>query len=73
MFNWIETMRKQYKILPLQVGYDRYSAQYLISEGGLVTVTFSDDYAQRSAAGDPLAVAVEFTTSVANLAWDQAG
>ena len=48
-------------------------AQYLISEGGLVTVTFSDDYAQRSAAGDPLAVAVEFTTSVANLAWDQAG
>jgi phage terminase large subunit-like protein len=32
VFNWIETMRKQYKILPLQVGYDRYSAQYLISD-----------------------------------------
>ena len=48
-------------------------AQYLISEGGLVTLTFSDDYAQKNAAGDPLAAAVEFTTCVANLAWDQAG
>ena len=31
VFDWIETMRKRYKILPLQVGYDRYSSQYLIS------------------------------------------
>ena len=30
VFNWIEMVRKQYKILPLQIGYDRYSAQYLI-------------------------------------------
>ena len=51
----------------------RLIAQYLISEGGLVTLTFSDDYAQKNAAGDPLAAAVEFTTCVANLAWDQAG
>ena len=32
VFNWVEMMRKQYKILPLQIGYDRYSAQYLISD-----------------------------------------
>ena len=30
VYNWIEMIRKQYKILPLQIGYDRYSAQYLI-------------------------------------------
>lgn len=30
VFNWIEMVRKTYKILPLQIGYDRYSAQYLI-------------------------------------------
>ena len=30
VFNWIEMMRKQYKVLPLQIGYDRYSANYLI-------------------------------------------
>ena len=32
VFAWIEKMRKQYKILPLQIGYDRYSSQYLISQ-----------------------------------------
>jgi phage terminase large subunit-like protein len=31
VFNWIEKVRKEYKILPLQIGYDRYSSQYLIS------------------------------------------
>ena len=30
VFNWVEKVRKEYKILPLQIGYDRYSAQYLI-------------------------------------------
>lgn len=30
VFNWIDMMRKQYKVLPLQIGYDRYSANYLI-------------------------------------------
>ena len=32
VFNWFERMRKEYKILPLQIGYDRYSSQYLISQ-----------------------------------------
>ena len=32
VFNWFEMMRKQYRILPLQIGYDRYSSQYLISD-----------------------------------------
>ena len=32
VFLWIEKMRKQYKLLPLQIGYDRYSSQYLISQ-----------------------------------------
>ena len=32
IFNWFEMMRKQYKILPLQIGYDRYSAQYLVQD-----------------------------------------
>ena len=32
VFNWIEMIRKQYKILPIQIGYDRYSSQYLISQ-----------------------------------------
>ena len=32
VFNWIEMIRKKYKILPLQIGYDRYSSQYLISD-----------------------------------------
>ena len=29
---WFRMLVEQYEILPLQVGYDRYSAQYLISE-----------------------------------------
>lgn len=31
-FNWFRTLVETYEILPLQVGYDRYSAQYLIQE-----------------------------------------
>ena len=31
-FAWFRMLVEQYEILPLQVGYDRYSAQYLISE-----------------------------------------
>ena len=30
VFNWIEMHRKEHEILPLWIGYDRYSAQYLI-------------------------------------------
>ena len=32
VFNWFEMMRKRYKILPLQIGYDRYTAQYLVQD-----------------------------------------
>lgn len=31
-FNWLIGLVRDYKILPLQVGYDRYSAQYLIQD-----------------------------------------
>ncbi len=31
-FNWFRMMIEQYKIYPLQIGYDRYSAQYLIAD-----------------------------------------
>ena len=31
-FNWFVQLVEEYEILPLQVGYDRYSAQYLIQD-----------------------------------------
>ena len=31
-FNWYRNLVEEYQILPLQVGYDRYSAQYLIQD-----------------------------------------
>lgn len=31
-FNWFATLVKEYEILPLKVGYDRYSAQYLVQD-----------------------------------------
>ena len=31
-FNWFRMMVEEYEILPLQVGYDRYSAQYLVKD-----------------------------------------
>lgn len=31
-FNWFRMLVEEYEILPLQVGYDRYSAQYLIQD-----------------------------------------
>ncbi|MBQ1297945.1 MAG: terminase large subunit [Clostridiales bacterium] len=31
-FNWLVEMVEQYEILPLCVGYDRYSAQYLVQD-----------------------------------------
>ena len=31
-YNWLIMLVEQYEILPLQVGYDRYSAQYLIQD-----------------------------------------
>lgn len=32
VYNWFRRMVEQYEILPLQVGYDRYSAQYLVQD-----------------------------------------
>ncbi len=32
VFNWFVMLIKKYKIRPLKVGYDRYSAQYLVQE-----------------------------------------
>ena len=31
-FNWFRQLVEQYKIYPLKIGYDRYSAQYLIAD-----------------------------------------
>ena len=31
-FEWFQMLVEQYEILPLQVGYDRYSAQYLVQQ-----------------------------------------
>ncbi len=31
-FNWFKDLVETYQIFPLQVGYDRYSAQYLVSD-----------------------------------------
>jgi phage terminase large subunit-like protein len=31
-FEWFRTLVEEYEILPLQVGYDRYSAQYLVQQ-----------------------------------------
>ena len=31
-FNWFRRLVEDYEILPLQVGYDRYSAQYLVQQ-----------------------------------------
>lgn len=31
-FNWFRMLVEEYEILPLQIGYDRYSAQYLIQQ-----------------------------------------
>lgn len=31
-FNWLCSLVDEYEILPLQVGYDRYSSQYLVTE-----------------------------------------
>ena len=31
-YNWFTRLVEEYEILPLQIGYDRYSAQYLVQE-----------------------------------------
>ena len=31
-FNWFRSLVEEYEVMPLQVGYDRYSAQYLVQD-----------------------------------------
>ena len=40
-YNWLTSLVTEYEILPLQIGYDRYSAQYLIQD--LKTFGFQTD------------------------------
>lgn len=42
--NWFDTMLNDYKIYPLEIGYDRYSSQYLVQE--METVYQMDDVYQ---------------------------
>ena len=32
VFNWFVRLVKEYKVFPLQIGYDRYTAQYLVQD-----------------------------------------
>ena len=32
VFNWFQQLVKEYRIYPLQIGYDRYTAQYLVQD-----------------------------------------
>lgn len=44
VFNWFRTIIEEYQIYPLQVGYDRYSAQYLVDEMKAYGVHMDDVY-----------------------------
>ena len=43
-YNWLVELVEQYEILPLQVGYDRFSAQYLIQDLGQYGFQCDDVY-----------------------------
>lgn len=43
-FNWFARLVEQYEILPLKVGYDRYSAQYLVQDMAAYGFQMSDVY-----------------------------
>lgn len=43
-FNWFVGLVEQYQLLPLQVGYDRYSAQYLVQDMGAYGFHMDDVY-----------------------------
>ena len=43
-FNWFRRLVEEYEILPLQVGYDRYSAQYLVQDMGAYGFQMDDVY-----------------------------
>lgn len=44
VFNWFRTIIEEYQIYPLQVGYDRYSAQYLVEDMKAYGVHMDDVY-----------------------------
>lgn len=43
-FDWFRKLVEEYEILPLQVGYDRYSAQYLVQDMGAYGFQMDDVY-----------------------------
>lgn len=43
-FNWFRKLVEEYEILPLQVGYDRYSAQYLVQDMSAYGFQMDDVY-----------------------------
>lgn len=43
-FNWFVGLVEQYQLFPLQVGYDRYSAQYLVQDMGAYGFHMDDVY-----------------------------
>lgn len=43
-FNWFKMLVEDYEILPLKVGYDRYSAQYLVKDMDAYGFQMSDVY-----------------------------
>ena len=43
-FDWFRMLVEEYEILPLQVGYDRYSAQYLVQQMGQYGFHMDDVY-----------------------------
>ena len=43
-FNWFARLVEQYEILPLKVGYDRYSAQYLVQDMAAYGFQMDDVY-----------------------------
>lgn len=43
-FNWFRRLVEEFEILPLKVGYDRYSAQYLVQDMGAYGFQMDDVY-----------------------------
>ena len=45
-------------------------AEYKISKEGKIILTFSEEYVKKNADGTEVTMAVEFTTQVSDLAWE---
>lgn len=57
VYNYIIELTKKYKIIPLKIGYDRYSAQYLISD--LDSAGFHTDWVHQGTNLSPLMLEFE--------------